>query len=272
MSYDNTQKQENILETASTLLPQPFVENPQLLGKPFAFVPDGQKGRWRIEPLESYEKPKRKAFENMIDVDSFLAYVNRFKTPELQLFSNKKEMEVRAVFDYIKPDSDEPAEGKHVCRLFLERSAPFLFWTVVSKNIIHQFDFAEILDARYEDVVDGLTLKEISLTIEAQTSSKFSSARRFKDGKSSYTWNVDVQTKAGEHLDLEVPEKITFNIPIFDGGAPVLLPARLRIACEDGNARFKILPNRWEEIAETKFLEAVDLISEKTGLPVYKVQ
>jgi hypothetical protein len=262
---------ENLLETAEQLLPQPIVQCDTTLREPFAFLPDGR-GRWKVESLGSYAQPRRKEHVRVYDVESFLSYFNRFQTDTTQVFYAEKPNTITATFDYFRPASAEYSEKEHNLTLDVRYSDDYSFWQGQTNKWISQLDFAEILDERHDDLVDGLTLKEVALTLEQEATSTFRNARRLKDDKKDIRWSVDVQTKAGVNGELEVPETIIVRVPMFLGSPAMSFPARLRISVKEGAAHFKILPNRWKKMEEAAMLGVIQQIEEKTKLTVYKCE
>ena len=274
----NMDVHENIIETEVKRLPKPVTFGETDPDKPFALLPNST-GKWDLVGLGNYAIEKRSANETLSDIDSFIAYVYKFKTSSTELFASINENTIVATFDYLRAprgidvDADKllPGRCEHKCILKISLSERFNAWSGIARNRIGQFDFAEFLDEYFIDVVkpDGATFREIALQLEGTVRSEFKSSRRIKDGSGAHTWNVDVKLEGGNVERLEVPDSMSIMIPIFEGGDPVELSARVRVRLDDGKAFFYILPDSWKDIIRGSFSDVIKKVSKEIVLPVY---
>jgi hypothetical protein len=281
MSYDShTTKTEinsdNIAKTILEKLPQPIIvadeKGKNKLARPFVLLPESN-GSYSVADLGSYREEKRAFREDFTELSSFFAYIERFKTPETQIYFHKGEVKshYEAVFDDLAPGSEANAGRNHTVRYTLPFSEEFIRWQTVAKKSIAHLDFGEFLDENYADVVepDGIILKEIALSLEASVDSEYTGAKRLRDGSGNISWKVNVRTKAGASGELEVPNEIKLFIPIFEGGDPFPLSARFRVRIADGQAKFIILPNKWEKSVKSAIVELTEKIRATAGVPTY---
>jgi hypothetical protein len=106
-------------------------------------------------------------------VDSFIAYIHRFKEPNSVIFANKAEMKLTTIFDYhdrldappVTKDPDKPwvpmpRWGRFRSVFAFPQSRAYQTWTGKNKVPMGQAEFAEFLEENILDLFDpaGLVL------------------------------------------------------------------------------------------------------------------
>jgi uncharacterized protein YfdQ (DUF2303 family) len=271
----------NIAQTVAALTAKPEIHGRTDASRPYMLAPSSNSlgnMQWTAQSLDCYAEPRRKDTRTFSDANSLIAYVNRFKTPQTQIFAEKENGKVSAIIDYLGESKDAETAKKgatfeHVANLLCKTSEEFEGWSKIARKYIPQSAFAEFLDEHYAEVSEppGVELREIALTLETEIGSSFKSATRMRDGTGAQSWSVNMTTKAGATGQLEVPEKITLRIPLFEGGTYLDLDARLRIRVTDGEASFIILPNKWQEVRRIAFADLCEEIQVKTQVALYFV-
>jgi uncharacterized protein YfdQ (DUF2303 family) len=278
MSEETKNQQENLLQTAIANLPKPQIYGDCDEKKPFALIWEKRNGSYEIKSLNEFARQPRSAVEKMTCVKSFVEYVKTFRTKEMQIFAKFGQKKITAFFDYLPTPKNnasakdlQPGNRLHSCEIEIKLSEKYERWKRICKKRIPQMDFAEFLDENFQDVMipDGLTFKELALSLSAEINQSFESSRRLKDGASRGAWQVDVKIKSGAIEQLEIPERITLGIPIYDGGNAVELQARMRVRIDSGTAYFILMPNDWEEIEKTDFQNTIEKIEKELGLPIF---
>ena len=113
-------------------------------------------------------------------------------------------------------------------------------------------------------------LKEVALTLEASASHTFKSTKRLKDGAGEHVWKVEMQTNAGHNGELEVPERISIRVPLWEGAEPIILDLRFRIRIRDGAAVFILLPDDWEGLEQDAWRRVCETIATELEVAVYQ--
>lgn len=265
-------EKENIAETILREMREPVVmKQSEHFEKPLAFLPD-QYGGWNVKSLDEYAPPKRGANVDFIEAASFVDYILRFRTEDTQIFAHPVKNIIEAVIDYLPANSTASARCEHVARLVLKNSDRFVKWQCLAKGgWMSQFDFAEFLDENYRDVVvpDGLTLKEIALELRATINNTFASAKNLANGAGERVWRTEISINGGK-ADFEIPENITLNVPLYPGAARLPLSMRLRIRVKEGEAKFRLLPDDWDEVLLAGWNDICNGIEAALSLTVYR--
>lgn len=210
--------------------------------------------------------PTRIKAENTFeDVDSFLRYVDSFRTPSTQIMAFRKSLRVSAILDYHALDA--PSWCDHACHLQLVHSLQWGRWFKMNRQAITQIALAEFLEEQVDDVVDpvGAALLEMAMHLEATKSVAIKSQKRLSDGEVKFTYEEEVNGRSSKS-DFSIPTKITINIPVFEGGLPIRIPLRLRYRIQHDALIFTLILENPEVIVKDAFKEVLDAIADETGL------
>lgn len=194
----------------------------------------------------------------LIDVDSFVTYVNRYKTTATQIFANATAGHFTAILDY--PEKDAPHWARHIVELNLSKTPEFLELETLNKKLIDQDDFVEWIENnptifRHPPYAD---LLEIARTLQAANNVEFESKYDSKSGIRTLVLKETSLAKAGQKYDMEIPSDLVFLIEPFKHGEAMEFPARFRFRTSAGLKFAYVLTNP-EKIIEA----AVELIAER---------
>lgn len=171
----------------------------------------------------------------LLNLPSFIAYFNRFKTPGTTVFFNPEDLTFTAVFDYHE-DPTTPRWGVHTATYKVEHSNEWDTWWGRHKKEFGQVGFGEFIQENLADVLEpeGAELLEMALNFEATKTSEFRSAQRLSDGTFKFTFNEDIKTG-----DVSVPTSIVLRIPVFFGGSTRDITLRFKYRIVDGKLQFR---------------------------------
>lgn len=204
----------------------------------FGIVPNGCK----VEELTRFYPPNRiKETVKLSDATSFIAYVNRFKTPATLLFAyaHEEPIGVCAVLDYHEAAPKlKPAYTAHRARFHFRTTDDWKTWMVADRKRMNQLDFAVWLEDNAPLLQNGLELLELVQSLHGHVDARFNQTIRLKDGAVKLVFDEDVvirgttqsSSKAGE---MDLPPFITAKLAIFEGGPVQTITARLRERCEN---------------------------------------
>ena len=213
---------------------------PQLIaheGKELAALPPN----WSTHDLESLRAhPDRvNATINTNGMDSFTAYVNRFKDGTSSVFVNPNLTQLQsgstlatAYLDYhTEEGSNGGAEASwlgHTATLFARPSLPYAKLLNLDGKMLDQPSFAQALEdiARFSNTHAAGDLLDIARTISLTSKGDFKSFEDEFSGSVDFKFDLAVRASAGtQERRLSVPSHIGFEIPLIDGLTPTQVQA-----------------------------------------------
>lgn len=210
------------------------------LAYPISLVPDSL----RIEDLEKHLPAPTRIRERLqlLDADTFIAYVNRFATEATAVFCNGPEGRTfTAVLDYHQPG--HPSWGNHKASYQCPTTVEWGRWRAADRKKLTQAEFAEFIEDNVKDIVqpDGMPtapnaadMLEISRTLEAKKNISFRQGTRLDNGQVQLTYNEQIDGRAGETGQLSIPEQFFVAVKPFLGGDAFCVPARFRYRITEG--------------------------------------
>ncbi len=246
---------------------------------PSAVVIEGDGTRYKsLEHL--LEKPAvLRSRVELLDVDSFVAYVNRFARrgagasahdDTLALFADIDETSVSftGIIDYHSSRSLQAERGAH--RVFY-RCAPtpeWRRWTESNGRKMSQEEFAQFIEDNAPEMVapSSAQMMEIALSLEARTTGEFKQATRLENGALSFRYSESIDAKAGLNGDLEIPAEFEIGVAPFVGFSAFRVKARLRYRLNSGKLILWYELVRPHKIIEECGREALAKVTEGTGI------
>lgn len=202
--------------------------------KPFVVLPNNY-GVTDIENL--LPTPTRpRGTVTLRTVDSFIELLNQVKVSNTRLYA-ADDPKAPHFIAIINDHSRELGPGWRDYKLFYAcpLSEEWKTWAGMNGKAMKQVDFAKFIEDNLPDVYQpaAAEMLEISRTLEAKKSVDFKSAQRLSDGQQEFTYNEAVEGTAGKGK-FKVPEEFKIGIPVFNGGTPYLITARLRYRIDNG--------------------------------------
>ena len=112
---------------------------------------------------------------------------------------------------------------------------------------------------------DQATLIEISQDLEATSDHSFKAKTRLQNGDRTFTYSEETRIKG----EITVPSKITLEIPLYHGEAPVQIVAAFRYKATPQGLLLGIQWHRVEYLRQATFREVATACAEDTGLPLH---
>ena len=220
-----------------------------------------------LEPIDAVLTHVKQSVK-MIDAESFVAYVNRFKGggDKTTIFADYTGPKIKACIDY--HEKDRPDYLHHDVTFVPPWSEQWARWRGIDGKAMSQTDFAEFIEENMADVVDpaGAVFLDLVTGLQAKKKVSFESGIRLHDGSNQLTYNEEIEAK-GRNTML-IPSEFSIGVPIFYQGAAYKVRAFLRYRIDEGRLLFTIKINRRLFVEQTAFSDITKLISEKTGLTV----
>ena len=223
-------------------------------------------GHVRVEDTDKYAATPRhvEAHRQVTDAASFVAYVNRHKTPGSEVYAHIPTSNVVAIIDSHEGTDKDPGWQKHRLTLALEKSKAWLAWEAADGKLVTQETFADFLDDRYLDVIEpsAAQMIDIARTFQAKTKVDFTSAVRETSGDVHIGYVEETAAKAGQKGDIEIPSKIQLALRPYVGGPIYSIWASFRYRLNGGDLRLGFKPERPENVLEAAFADIVTEIRE----------
>lgn len=237
--------------------------------------------KWRKQPV------RRTGSAKVFTLDSFKDLTNRHADDDSAIFARVDDTapSLTAVVDYHRKNS-EPRFCNHRILYAFPLSKQWKLWREQDGKPMAQLDFAHFIE---DNIVDLSMLNDADEIAPGMASYVFAApvevlglSRGLEIHESARVKNIEnLQSGAAqiafeeEHRDahgapLRVPGAFVVSIPLFEGGAPVRIQARLRYRKAGGAlVWFYQLYRPEDKIIETVRTAALEA-AETTGLPLYE--
>lgn len=215
---------------------------------PFVIIPKEMK----VENIEALlPAPSRiREHVHVEDAASFITYFNKFKDVSSPLVAYMRSPGVAAGFDNFslncafdyhsvflcndenggtRPHSPRPDWGSHKLTLPFQYHEQFLPWIACNGEYLPQEAFAEFV----EDNLfvfhnpDAATMLEIAQGLIGNRGVTWESGKRLSNGQVRFEYKEEIQARTTKGA-IDVPERITIQVPIFKGSNPITLEAAFR--------------------------------------------
>lgn len=233
---------------------------------PFVILREAN-GDEAVQSLEDLmAKPSRiRAHQVFRTVDSFCAYVSTFKSDNSLLLRSGDGL--ICDLDYHAPDA--PDNCDHRCSFNPSKSLEWQTWARKNGCSMEQIEFARFIEENSIDIADPApaTMMEVSHSLTASKKGEFVSDQRLSNGtiQLKYVEETKGQTKSG----IEIPEKFTIRVPIFEGDQPVDIECLFRYRVREGKLTLWYDMHRKARCEETRLLELMRLASDKLELRLH---
>lgn len=253
-------------------------------------------------PYRSHPK-RREGTATFTKVESLIDHVNRFKNEDSALFAcdNRSTPSIAAVLDYHDAVNDENGEatpldpkprfGSHRSLFRFPLSDEWAAWNGSNAKPMSMSGFASFLEDRIVDVLDpdaggGLgeelqrfialcggkiaspaKLIELSRGLQVFENSVVGEMTKLSSGEAQIEFKSEHVDAKGKPLN--VPGLFLIAIPVFKHGERFRIAARLRYRKTAEGIVFWYELWRAEQVFDTAFSEACEVVRSKTGLPLF---
>lgn len=204
-----------------------------------AVVPEGFSVRDIREMLPPPDRPVERV--ELYTAASFAEYVKRFGMPlETVIFADEMNGRFCAVIDYHFPTPNGTLRRGHCDHQAVFNCPPSLQWRAwatgpLAGKLGPQADFARFIEQNLVDIVSppAAEMLQVALTLQVKKDVQFASDLRLDNGQTQFRYEETVRGSARTG-DMQIPDRFTINIPVFQGGAVHPIEAWLRYRL-DGN-------------------------------------
>jgi len=213
---------------------------------------------------------RRTGVTHLHELDSFVAFVNRFKSDESAVYAEVSSFSVTAVINE-HPEGPVAARWRdHRAVYKCPRSPEWIAWTSIDGKAMAQDAFADWIEARLEDLAVGdrgpapTEVLRVARDLQVHTKGTFSRAIDPTTG----TGHLVCKTE-NESASTPIPRAFFLSIPVFDGGQRYLVEARVRFAMVEGRPSFTVILHRRPEIERDAFMDVRVRVAQGCELPVF---
>lgn len=243
--------------------------------KPFVVVPEG----FTAQPLEHAGYAPlpdhiRQTVE-LHDAKSFIEYVTLFKCVRTRVFASVpkggllESPRFEAIFDFHEPVINLATRCTHRAKYTCPLSLAWQTWAGIHGKALSQREFVDFVDDNIPDIVSpkAAQVLELARDFNAHTEVKFASKVNPITGGVSlnYQEETDSGTATGQ---LKAFDRIGLVIPIFEGGDPVPVEAKVQWVPRDGKLAVTVKLFRPSETKRTAFAEMAAAIQDAIGITV----
>lgn len=246
---------------------------------PFVRTPSG------VEPCknllavadERADAPRRRRGVATVQaLDSLIAHVQRFKSPDSAIFADAAGRKIVAVLDYHPAGASAgPAWGDHRTLYACPLSPEWQRWGGGTARTMSQDQLVAFLDASDRDLHPGAEdadgkayptpseLMTMAATLEAFSTKKSTRTRSETGAKLEFTSDEGVKSPVA------IPRAFAIRIPVFSDSAPEAVEVRLRVEVKDGAPVFTLAIHDPEKVLRAAFEKLVKRVEDGTGCPVF---
>jgi uncharacterized protein YfdQ (DUF2303 family) len=192
-------------------------------------------GEVRFVNLKEFLPPPNRVKQRvtLLNVPSFVEYVNRFATAATTVFANETTGNYDASLDFHDPGTRGTLE--HSAAYACPQSEQWKAWVGDNGEWFEQIEFSEFLEQNLREIIEppGAVFMQVALELQVHKSAQFASDVRLDNGQTKFRYEETVRgsTKAG---DIEIPSEFTLRLPVFVDGKSHELKARFRYRMVEG--------------------------------------
>jgi uncharacterized protein YfdQ (DUF2303 family) len=202
---------------------------------PFMVAPPGV----QTLNLTPYFPPKFiKERVNVLTGESFIDYVNRYKTGNTMLFADVDDASaaITAIIDYHDP-AKLAERCAHKCVFETTETQEWKTWMAANRKAMSQLDFATWLEENMalfnnpDAKPTGAELLELVLSLEGKQHVNFTSTQRLDSGRNRLDYDEEVTLKGStttKNGAIELPRELIAGIAPFVGAIKYAVRARLK--------------------------------------------
>lgn len=225
-------------------------------GMPAVMVPEG----FKLETFPDLRKHLPRV-EQTIELDTpaaWLAYWHRFATSSSTAFFDHKAARLVGYVDYHQSVNDDLPEAAQWARHQVIYQCPvtpeWQKWRDNTGKVMKQAEFARFIEDGIPDITEptGADMLEIVASLQVHNKVNFRQALRLDNGETQFTYEENIEGKAGSKGQLKIPQTIHLGLRLFEGGPGYALEARFRYSIKEGQLSMwydLIRPERVHDVA-----------------------
>lgn len=211
---------------------------------------------------------RTKGTAQLTELATFVAHVNRFKIGESAVWADVSQFRLTAVYNENR--STGPAWRDHRAEYTCPRSPAWTLWTGLDGKGLTQDQFADHIEANLEHLTHEAgyppPTEILQMARDLTVLSKGTFQRQVNPTTGAGILVCKTETETGSTV---IPRAFLLAIPVFDGGTPYRVDARVRFVLANGSPVFSYTLHRRTEIERDAFGDVRSAVAVDTGLPVW---
>jgi uncharacterized protein YfdQ (DUF2303 family) len=242
----------------------------QVNGVNYVVVPSHMKVEWLDKYLSNREAPIRKeATVGFTDANSLIDYYKLFSDEGSRIWADPKSGTITVIFDYHMAGTDTPARwGKHRAVYGIQTTTEWNTWLANNAKPMSQLQFAEFIEDNAADILSAADMLAVSREMEAKKDVAFASSTRLQSGQVAFKYTEEVKATVGGGT-MTVPDGFEIRLPVYQGGEPQKLYARLRYRINDQKLQMSYHLLRPQIEQEKAFAQIVKMVQTGTGQSIF---
>jgi uncharacterized protein YfdQ (DUF2303 family) len=225
----------------------------------------GADGGQKVVSTEQYgEHPLHKqAGRTVRDVRSLLTYLDKHAVDgETEVYADPKGSTIVAVLDAHAAQGLHAGRESHTVTLALQHSEPWKRWTEFDGKEMPQLMFANFIEDNLADIVQPTPadMLEIAQSLQGSVSVDWKSSQRLGNGQTKLQFEENVEARAGQKGDIEIPSEFLIALRPYIGGEVYGVKVRFRYRISAGNVLFTYLLDRPFAVLEEAFADMVNIL------------
>lgn len=233
-------------------------------------------GSQRVEVVDHeqfLDRPRRRrGTVTALDADSFSLLVTDLGSDSrTSIYADISALTLTAILN----DHDLAAGWRdHRVELSIVRTAQWMRWLGLHDKLIEQTNFALHIEENLADIIDppAADMLELAMSFEATIDATFKSASRLKDGARQFTFNENIEARAGKDGSIVVPEGFTLSVSPVEGADPVVVRAKLRFRLNSGQLKIGYVLEDPQGVERKAFDDVVAKVGETTSIAPYSAK
>lgn len=214
---------------------------------------------------------RRSGQRELHDLESFIAFVNRYKDDSAVVYASAGETAVIAVFDENPKGAGVTAWRGDRARYSCPLARRWKLWTGASEKAFTPEQFGDFVEENATDLApskDGspspAALIEMARDLRVHTSAKYERKINPTTGESSLV----AAEEHGSH-STKIPRSFFIVVPVFEGGSAYRLECLVRFSMVGGRPTFAFIVHQADQALEDAFGEVKKVVAEKCSIPVF---
>lgn len=204
--------------------------------------------------------------------DALVAWTMVYQSDATNLMADIFASKIKATIN--SDTATTPGWGDFTGELTLRHTPEWLHWASHDSRLTTQIEFAEHIEDGQDQIVDpaAADMLEIAQSFEAHNQVNFKQANRLVNGERQFTYEEQLDAKAGSKGSITVPDRFTLMLTPFEGADSYEIVARLRYKLRDGNLTIGYKLINPEDVLRKTFADVVKKIEAGTSLTAYRGQ
>lgn len=209
---------------------------------------------------------RRKGHHRLSEVDSLIAFVNRYADDSTIVYADTAALGFTVVFDDHPPGAESDAAWREFRASYhCPRSPEWKAWTGLDGKPMRQADFADFIESRLEDLrtVDGLPqpLEVLQVARQLNIKTKGEFRREYNPTNGDSILVNKTETAEGSTV---IPRAFAIAVPVFEGGELYQVEVRVRFAIGELGPMFTFVMHRRAEIERSAFNDVRTKVASET--------